>query len=127
METILIETEFGSVQQKVNHGHVVHASHNCIDAFSDAPDYEDWLNCPCCGLRPKIWTFNNGRQTACGCWTSKYDHFSVMAESIMSHVNRNNGSANGYDCDELRKNWNEYCKTCENNHDHSSLRLLGRW
>ena len=92
-------------------------SHNCIDDYVDPADSfihenraDEWLPCPRCGLEPKVWTFDNGRSTACGCHESKYDHFSVRAESIMSVHTRNGGNVSEYDSDQLRKEWNKYCR-----------------
>lgn len=70
-----------------------------------------WLSCTECGLLPLVWEYNNGRSTACGCGKDEYNHLSIHAESIMSYVSRHNGSALGYDTDELRKNWNQYVST----------------
>ena len=55
-----------------------------------------------------MWEFNNGRSTACGCGKNEYDHHSIHAESIMSYVTRNDGSALGYNTSELRMNWNQW-------------------
>jgi hypothetical protein len=65
-----------------------------------------------CEKTPKIWEFDNGRYTACGCWESKYDHWFVAAESIVSVLKRE-GNALNYDSDALRKNWNHYNLTGE--------------
>lgn len=121
-----IYSEFGEYVQKYNQGYKVHSYYDCIDAFK-IPEEGYWMSCPCCGLKPKVWEFNNGRQTACGCHNTRYDHFSVYAESIMSVHGRCNGSTIEYDCDELRKNWNDYCITHINPLNHSDLMLLGRW
>lgn len=88
-------------------------AYKAINAYVqvDKPWY--WFNCPKCGSKPLVWEFNNGRSTACGCGENEYVHESVEAESVMSYVTRNNGSALGYDSDELRKNWNHWCKTGE--------------
>ena len=73
---------------------------------------EEWDDCPRCGLKPKVWIFNNGRSTGCGCHNSKYDHFSVDAESIVSVYVRTGGTVE-YNSDDLHKNWNHYCRTGE--------------
>ena len=92
--------------------HPVGSIYQAIDAYRDPPaSGAEWENCPRCHARPKIWAFNNGRSTACKCGRSQYDHWSIYAESILSFVRRNHGSALGYDHDELRKNWNRYCAT----------------
>ena len=80
----------------------------CIDDYITSTG--QWDDCPCCRLKPKIWIFDNGRSTACGCWDNKYDHFSVYAESIMS-IYKHDGNTLDHDSDGLRKNWNHWCKT----------------
>lgn len=120
-------TEFGMYTKKINHGHPVNHGYMCCDFYVSPDDCDDWLDCPCCGLKPRIWTFDNGRNTGCGCGKSTYDHFSVHAESILSHVERHNGSVAEYDSDELRKNWNEYCVTMINSCSHDDLRAVDKW
>jgi len=117
-----IETEFGSYEQKYNHGYEVHTDYFCIDAYETPENVDDWMNCPCCGLKPKVWVFDNGCYTACGCWNSRYDHFSVHAESIMSVYRRTNGQKmSEYNPDQLRLNWNEYCSTTISSCNHADL------
>lgn len=62
-----------------------------------------------------VWEFDNGRATACGCGTDCYSHWSVRAESIMSVIKRsdNGKSAEAYDIDELKNNWNHWVRTGE--------------
>lgn len=122
-----VTTEFGTYDVKYNHGFPVHSGYFCIDAYQDVPEHEYWEKCPCCGLQPKIWRFNNGRSTACGCWESIYDHFSVHAESIMSVHIRCNCNLAEYNSDQLRLNWNEYCATMVNPCNHADLWVQGRW
>lgn len=99
-----------SMSMKRETGYSSHLQHNCIDAY-EAPK-GDWHNCPNCGLQPRVWQFDNGRQTACGCWKSKFDQHSVKAESICSVHKRTNGNQmNEYDSDALRNNWNHWCET----------------
>ncbi|QDP48882.1 MAG: hypothetical protein Unbinned7794contig1000_26 [Prokaryotic dsDNA virus sp.] len=89
-----------------------HSFLNCIDAFEAVKG--DWEVCPKCNLEPKQWVYDNGRSTACGCWISKYDHFSINAESIMSVHKRTDGKKmSEYDPDDLRRNWNHYTETGE--------------
>lgn len=132
MIEVEINSDFGSYKQKLNHGHKVNFSIDCIDAYSSPHEKEfdngkHWSNCPCCGLKPKIWTFNNGRSTVCGCGNSRYDHFSVHAESIMSVHIRCDGDLSEYNSDQLRLNWNEYCATMINPCSHGDLMMLDRW
>lgn len=121
------QSEFGSLRILENHGHRVHDFIYCIQAYEDVSDDKYWAECPCCGLKPKIWVFNNGRSTACGCWNSQYDTFSVCAESIMSVHIRCDGYVKEYDSDALRKNWNEYCATMVNPCSHGDLYLESKW
>lgn len=86
-------------------------TYNAGDWYKEVKNPEEWLDCPKCGKKPLIWIFNNGRQTACGCGENKYNGFRIKAESIISVANRNNGSIETYNPDELRINWNNYCKT----------------
>lgn len=92
--------------------HKPHDHHYCIDAFKEPEDPSKWLACPQCGLKPRIWTFDNGRYTACGCWTNKYKHHSAYAESITSVYSRT-GRTVEYDSDGLTKAWNHWCETGE--------------
>ena len=96
----------------------------CCDFYTKTD--ETWDKCPNCGLRPRQWCFDNGRRTGCGCGHNNYDHFSIHAESIMS-VYKRTGSSVEYDTDELRKNWNHWCRTGEVLFEHASKRTDGRW
>ena len=109
----------------------IRVSHVCTDSFVNPEDDclwdedDKWLECPRCELKPKVWTFDNGQQTACGCGIGKYDHFSVRAESIMSVHSRNHGNLSEYDNDALRKEWNKYCRG-EDYITHEKLREMDR-
>ena len=105
---------------------IVEGKYKCISAYGIPKDVEDWLPCPNCELRPLTWEFNNGSSTACGCGENEYTHFSIHAESIMSFVSRNNGSALHYPR-RLRDNWNHWVNTGEEREPHSFLRENGRW
>lgn len=89
--------------------------YKCIDAYKKPENPMEWLPCPRCGLRPLVWEFDNGRATACGCGTDCYSHWSVQAGSIMSVIKRsdNGKSAEAYDIDELKNNWNHWVRTGE--------------
>jgi hypothetical protein len=89
--------------------------YKCIEAYRKVSNPTKWMNCKDCGLIPLVWEFNNGRSTGCGCGENEYRHHSIHAESIMSWVKRHNGSALGYNSDELRTNWNHWVKTGEDN------------
>ena len=103
-----------------------HSTTNCIDAYKEPQG--EWHKCPNCGLKPLVLEFDNGRSTVCGCWESKYECFSIHAESIMSVRKRTKGKGmDQYSSDELRKNWNHYCETGEVLFEHASKRNDWRW
>lgn len=106
---------------------IITGKYKCIDAYKIPKDTDQWLNCPNCGLKPLIWEFNNGRSTACGCGENIYRHFSIVAESIMSYVKRNNGSALGYNSHDLKNNWNHWVRTGEFLQKHEDLIKEGKW
>ncbi len=85
----------------------------CISAYKEVERPNEWSKCPNCGLIPKIWRFDNGVSTACGCGKNAYDHFSIYAESVMSWNKRHDGNMLDYNSDELKDNWNHWCKTGE--------------
>lgn len=120
MITRSVTTEFGTYKIKYNHGFEVHSDYMCIDSYISPEHVDDWMNCPCCNLKPKVWSFDNGRYTACGCWNDKYNHFSICAESIGS-VYRRTGMTEEYSGDKLRLNWNEYCATMISSCNHTDL------
>lgn len=101
--------------------------YKATSAFKIPKNVEKWLKCPNCKLYPLAWEFDNGRYTACGCGRNEYDSFSICSESIMSHMNRHNGSALGYDADRLRKNWNYWVETGEILEGYEYLRQHKRW
>ena len=106
--------------------HPAHSFHSCIDAYEDPPNLEQWDECPACKLKPKVWIFNNGNSTACGCARSTYDHFSVHAESIASVLKRTGGFAKYCDGD-LMNNWNTWCRDGVIVFEHAGKRNDGRW
>ena len=109
-----------------NNHYTPHDWINCIDSYIK-PEGE-WDKCPKCNLTPRVWIFDNGRSTACGCWENMYEQFSIHAESVMSVYKRTGGlHMDKYDPDELRKNWNHYCSTGEINFVQASERDDGRW
>lgn len=102
--------------------------HMCLDFYKVPEDIDEWKQCPKCGLKPKVWVYDNGRSTGCGCGRSLYDHFSVFAESIGSVVKRTGGKrCSEYDRNGLKNNWNTYCETGEIVFHHASLRTDGKW
>jgi len=111
--------------RELNHGYKINGFISCISDYKE-PD-GDWEKCPCCNLRPKVWVFDNGKQTACGCWKNKYDHFAVRSESIISVYTRCGGDLCEYNSDQLRVNWNEYCATMINPCSHGDLYFEGKW
>ena len=102
-------------------------NYNCIDSYKAVKTPHIWLPCPKCDLIPLTWEFNNGSSTACGCGDNTYNHFSIYAESIMSYIERNNGSVLHYKHNGLRDNWNHWVKTGEILYDNNVEKELGKW
>lgn len=107
-----------------------HKWYECkLDFYKLPDDIEKWSTCPFCGLKPKIWVFDNGRYTACGChvgddYPGRYNHFHIRAESIFSYHNRNK-TLRGYKTSHLRRNWNMWCNTGVIKFDDKSY--INRW
>jgi len=89
------------------------SQYKAISAYEFPSDWYSYLPCKNCKLRPLVWEYNNGRSTACGCGENEYNHFSIRAESIMSYVSRNGGSALGFNQNDLFLKWNHWVKTGE--------------
>lgn len=106
---------------------IVEGKYKAISAYQIPTNPQEWLQCPNCNLRPLIWEFNNGSSTACGCGKNEYDHFSIWSESIMSYINRNDGSALNYDSDSLRKNWNHWVEFGDELETRKFLLEMKRW
>ena len=123
----IFDSELGEYKLKLNHGYRVNRDYSSqLDLYKYVEG--EWSDCPCCGLKPKVWEFDNGRDTMCGCGNGTYDFFSVQAESVMSVYIRTNGKEmNQYRGDELRRNWNEYCATWINPCNHEDLKIKGKW
>jgi len=101
--------------EAIDFGIVQSFSYDFVDLdFYKVPE-GDWHECPFCGQTPKVWSFDNGRETCCGCLLvefNRYHHFAISAESIMS-VYKRTGRTAEYDSDALRKNWNHWVETGE--------------
>jgi hypothetical protein len=106
---------------------IVNNRYKCISAYKIPKDVEHWLNCPICDLKPLIWEFNNGSSTGCGCGENQHRNFSIVTESIMSHISRNNGFALNYDHHKLKNNWNHWVCTREELETHKGLLEEGKW
>ncbi len=106
---------------------IIEGKYKCISAYKIPNNPEEWLDCPNCGLKPLVWEFNNGSSTACGCGENEYNHFSIWTESIMSHIQRNGGSALLYDSKQLNKNWNYWVTTGIETEPREKLLSEGKW
>lgn len=92
-----------------------HRWEGSLDFYKEPDDGKEWIACNECGLTPRVWLYDNGRVAHCACGNNKYKHkHSIKAKSINECVTTD-GSIKGYDSDELRKNWNKYIKTINNN------------
>lgn len=100
----------------------------CTNAYEEPKNWDKWLECPNCGIKPKVNEYDNGRSTACGCGKDIYTNFSVHAESICSILERTGNWAehNKNGTDDLRNNWNHWVKTGELLFD-LDYKKDGRW
>jgi len=87
-----------------------------LDFYKEVTVDDGWLLCPCCKLVPRIWEFDNGSSTICGCRTNIYQRWSIHAESI-NHIYKRDGNLSNYDPDRLRKYWNRWVETGEVTYD----------
>lgn len=97
----------------LNKSHLNHPSYSFYNTGSDyrfPSDGHVWKTCPRCYLTPKVKITDGLRRTACGCWKASGDRWQVAAESKDSYYYRKR-THKGFDEDNLRKNWNEYCST----------------
>ena len=79
------------------------------NSFPDIePKPEEYNNCPRCGLKPRLWVFDNGKSAGCGC-QPKYSGQYPEAIDINSYY-RKFGTLKGYDInkEDLLKSWNYY-------------------
>jgi len=81
-----------------------------FDWYEIPKNEEDWLECPECKLKPRIWEFDNGRQATCVCGENLFSHKHLVTAKPIGEFVRETGGFEGYDRDELRKNWNLYVK-----------------
>ncbi len=106
---------------------IIEGKYKCISAYKIPDKPDEWLPCPNCNLQPLVWEFNNGRSTGCGCGKNEYEHFSIVSESIMSHVTRNGGSALNYNSNKLMINWNYWVQYGEELEPRNKLLEEGKW
>lgn len=83
--------------------------------YEDIENVEDWLECPVCGIIPKIFDRDYVRQVQCACseGDSEILRRTIVAEPIGYFVKRTGGFA-GYDENELMNNWNNWVKSFSN-------------
>lgn len=116
---------FNAKESKLAYGKTPRWQYCCIDAYDEVEDPDNWMECPKCKVKPVVWRYDNGLSTACLCGDSKYSHFSIQAESIMSAYERGRATEhNG--AEGLKNNWNQYCMGGEVV-DANWLRTRGMW
>ena len=91
--------------------------YNSFDFYKKPDNKDEWLKCPECRLKPRVWEFDNGRSAHCVCGKDRYHHkHQISAKPIGDYVRESGGFA-GYDKDDLRKNWNNYIYKITKNYD----------
>lgn len=80
------------------------------DNWERPKDIDRWETCRKCGRKPYVWIYDNGKNARCNCPVSgKSVYFNMITvESIGAYSRRNDGSALGYDWDNLLKAWNAW-------------------
>lgn len=82
--------------------------------FYEIPENQDeWLPCPECGEKPRVWVFDHSRSAHCVCGVDRYHHKHTVKATPIAYYIETTGGFTGYDSDELRKNWNNYVKNLE--------------
>lgn len=81
----------------------------------------EWIDCTRCGVKPRLWVFNNGSWAKCLCY-DMYDAPPVRTESVLSVYTRTGLTAE-YEPDNLRLTWNLFAKDSV---DRNKLES-GRW
>ena len=72
---------------------------------------DEWLECPKCGNKPKIWIYDNGVHACCECHSfDQYERrFEIKIESVLSCLKRK--AIQEYGGEEgLKEEWNKYCR-----------------
>jgi len=80
-----------------------------IDAFKPLKEETDWLACPQCHRKPRVWVFDNGNYARCQCG-KKYENSAIEFESIGDYYRRKK-TCEGYNQNGLREKWNEHVHT----------------
>lgn len=96
-----------------------HFYYDCEKQYITPKNVKDWKACPKCNLKPKVWTFDNGEFTACGCFENRYKHFSIEADETIAECVRRTGGFTEYDDNALMKKWNTYCDSYVSNQKQS--------
>lgn len=86
-------------------------SYRAISDYVKVENPDEWLTCKGCGVKPRVWRFNNGSHATCLCF-EKYDAHPARSESVMS-VFKRTGLTAEYKPDNLRLAWNRYVETGE--------------
>lgn len=87
--------------------------YHSFDFYVSVDNPEEWIPCPTCGLVPRIWVFDNGSHARCVCGEDRYHPTNeVSSEPIGSVVGRTGGFAE-YNKDNLRRAWNKYIMTIQ--------------
>lgn len=79
------------------------------DKFPEiTPKPKEYKTCPRCGLKPKLWIFDDGKMAGCGC---HHRYFGDCPEAIdINSYYKTHGNLTGYDIDQrdLLRSWNYY-------------------
>lgn len=68
---------------------------------------DEWLECPHCKEKPRLWIFDNGEYAKCKCQDT-YDKAAASGISIWDYHKKHNGDMTEWNHDDLRDNWNAF-------------------
>jgi len=86
--------------------------HATIDSYKPIGETDkEWLACPLCGVRPRVWLFNNGEHAKC-CCGDIYDGAEARCDGALETFHKT-GRHDQHDFDALRRAWNEHVRGLE--------------
>ena len=85
---------------------------NWYKTLEDSPyigNVEDWLECPKCKTKPRVWIFDNGEFADCEC-SDTYDASPAKGISIWEYHKEHNGDISNFNHLPLMESWNNHIK-----------------
>jgi len=83
-----------------------------IPAYKPIKDGTEWMACPKCNRKPRVWIFDNGNYAKCQC-SKKYDSSNLVSYQSIGDYYRKFKTTAEYDNDGLMKAWNSHVEMHE--------------